>query len=146
MCYNLERFVTAQNSPDIYSNYECAMKEMNAGIKHCHWIWYIFPQLRGLGHSHNSFYYGIADLGEANAYMQHPLLAKRLVEISETLLAVPKTNPYDIFSPVDVRKLQSSMTLFSKTDHANPVFRAILEKFFHGKEDPATLSILEQKA
>lgn len=146
MCYDLERFVTAQNSPDIYSNYECAMKEMKAGVKHCHWIWYIFPQLRGLGRSQYSYHYGIVDLDEANAYMHHELLGKRLIEISEVLLAVPKNNPYQIFSGVDVRKLQSSMTLFSKTNDANPVFRAILEKFFDGKEDPATLSLLEQKA
>ena len=143
--YDLERFVIAQNSPDIYSNYECALREMKAGIKHCHWIWYIFPQLRDLGRSQKSYYYGIADLGEANAYMQHELLGKRLIEICETLLAVPKTNPYTIFSSTDVRKLRSSMTLFSETENAHPVFRQVLEKFFDGKEDPETLSRISKK-
>ena len=133
--FDLERFVKAQEN-----TYDIALKEVQNGQKKTHWMWFIFPQLVGLGSS----YYGISGLEEAQAYMQHELLRSRLLEISNALLKVDE-NIIDIFGYPDCFKLQSSMTLFSLVDSSIPVFQEVLEKFYEGKRDEVTLKLLYNK-
>ena len=134
---DLTRFVTAQAA-----DYLIALAEIRAGRKGSHWIWYIFPQLRGLGFSHNATYYGIIDLQEASAYLRHPQLGPRLIEISEALLQLPTNNPTLVMGSPDDLKLRSSMTLFAQVPDADPVFSEVLDKFFKGQPDQSTLSLL----
>lgn len=138
--YNLERFIDAQNK---YNTYKTAISEIKTGRKHSHWIWYVFPQLKGLGFSYNSNYYGIEDSNEAKKYLEHPILGHRLVEISEALLNLQENNPKVVMggSPDDM-KLQSSMTLFDSVSKPNSVFHSVLDKFFSGEKDQKTLKIL----
>lgn len=143
--YQLERFLVAQNESIPCATYQQALQEVRNGCKINHWIWYIFPQLKGIGHSSRSYFYGISGLEEANAYMKHEILSARLIEISEALLALPYNNPYPIFGDIDTAKVRSCMTLFSKTEHPHPVFHKVLEKYYDGKEDPRTLEMLEKK-
>lgn len=146
--YNLERFVEAQNE---YGTYELALSEIKAGRKRSHWIWFIFPQLKGLGFSYNAQYYGIEDSNEAKKYLEHPVLGPRILEISEALLKLQENDPAVVMggSPDDM-KLKSSMTLFAAVSEAvseavstpDSVFHQVLEKFFGGKMDEKTLKIL----
>ncbi len=146
--YNLERFIEAQNE---YETYETALSEIKAGRKRSHWIWFIFPQLKGLGSSYNAQYYGIEDSNEAKEYLEHPVLGPRLLEISEALLKLQENDPAVVMggSPDDM-KLKSSMTLFAAVSEAvsevasthDSVFHQVLEKFFGGKMDEKTLKIL----
>ena len=139
--YELSRFVKAQ--AQAYAGYETALREMRAGSKASHWIWYIFPQLKALGLSEMAVYYGIADLEEARAYMQHPSLSVNLREISEALLGLDTNDPLKVMSAsVDVKKLRSSMTLFAEAAPECDVFQKVLDKYFEGKKDHATLRIL----
>ena len=140
--YDLERFVKAQNVGDTY---EQALKEIKAGRKRSHWIWFIFPQLKGLGFSYRSQYYGIEDLDEAKSYLAHNVLGARLVEISEALLQLSENDPLVVMggSPDDM-KLKSSMTLFALASGGVSVFHRVLEKFFAGKMDDRTLRILSK--
>ena len=135
--YNLERFVEAQNE---YDTYETALKEIKAGRKRSCWIWFIFPQLKGLGFSYNAQYYGIEDSNEAKAYLNHPVLGPRLLEISGELLKLQENDSAVVMggSPDDM-KLQSSMTLFAAVSENDSVFHRVLEKFFDGKMDEKTL-------
>ncbi|CAH1664415.1 Calpastatin [Hyphomicrobiales bacterium] len=136
--FNLQRFLDAQESvwPD-------ALAEMKAGRKRSHWIWFVFPQMRGLGLSPNSEFYGIASLDEAQAYLAHPVLEMRLATIVEAVLAHEGKSANAIFGSPDDMKLRSSMTLFDTAsgDGANP-YRAVLRGFFDGVPDPRTLALL----
>lgn len=124
--YDLERFVTAQAMA-----YDTAYEEMSEGRKRGHWIWYIFPQQKGLGHSYNSEYYGLDGEGEARAYLSHPILGQRLRDICEVLLQHAGQRDIDLImgSGIDVLKLQTSMNLFNRIS-PNDVFMKVLEAFF----------------
>ena len=133
---SLDRFAEAQKQ-----HFGDALDEIRAGKKRTHWMWFIFPQLRGLGQSETSRFYGIDGLREATGYLNDERLRENLVCISAALLALDKP-AYAIFGSPDDMKLRSSMTLFSKVPGADPVFRKVLDKFFDGAPDPATLQLL----
>lgn len=139
MSYDLERFVTAQ-----VRDYEIALNEIRNGRKKEHWMWYIFPQLEGLGRSYTSMKYGIKGIGEAEAYLNHEILGKRLVEISEALLALESNDAESLFGWTDSKKLKSSMALFSQVENAPTVFEAVLKKYFQGLVDKRTLKMLAE--
>ena len=135
---DLERFRAAQRG-----SYESALREIKNGRKNGHWMWYIFPQLSGLGMSATSLYYGISGLAEARAYMADPLLGPRLIEISSALLELETDRPQDVFWYPDDMKLRSCMTLFAAAAPDCDVFGRVLEKFFRGAPDEITLSLLD---
>jgi uncharacterized protein (DUF1810 family) len=135
--FDLQRFVAAQ--ADIYQE---ALGEIRDGRKRTHWMWFIFPQLAGLGMSPTSQHYGITGLREAAAYLSHSLLGPRLIECSEAVTLVAGRSARDIFGSPDDMKLRSSATLFSRVTDANPVFRRILEQYFDGQLDPRTIALL----
>ncbi|MGR3498821.1 MAG: DUF1810 domain-containing protein [Limimaricola soesokkakensis] len=135
---SLDRFVEAQRS-----SYATALSEIRAGQKRSHWMWYIWPQLRGLGHSQMAQHYGIADAAEARAYLAHPTLGPRLVEISRAMLAHRGRAPEDILGGIDALKLRSSATLFAAQPGADPAFGEILEAFYDGPDD-RTLALLDR--
>lgn len=139
--YNLERFKKVQDNT--YSGYATALAEVKAGRKRSHWIWYVFPQIKGLGHSYNSEYYGISCLAEAEAYLADGILGARLREITQALLDIDGKSATEIFGRIDAMKVKSSMTLFD-TVAPSGVFSAVLEKYYDGKHDVLTLSILRQ--
>lgn len=134
---DLSRFIKAQEN-----DHAIALAEIKKGRKRSHWMWYIFPQVQGLGFSSTSKYYAIKDIDEAAAYLKHPVLGSRLVEICRALLALESDNATQIFGDPDDMKLRSSMTLFASVPGADPVFEAVLKKFFGGKKDERTLEIL----
>ncbi len=134
---NLERFISAQAI-----NYDEALKEIQNGRKTTHWMWYVFPQVQGLGNSEMARRYAIADLEEAEAYLAHPALGARLIQISKAMLSLPGNDAYNILGSPDDMKLRSCMTLFSKVPGADPVFREVLTKFYNGQEDERTLRVL----
>src|SRR5690606_6493004 len=133
----LQRFLDAQEK-----DYAVALPEIKNGRKKSHWIWYIFPQIKGLGFSETSRFYAIKDLQEAEAYLQHPVLGERLIQISNALLELPENDANKIFGSPDDLKLKSSMTLFASIDNKNQVFSKVLDKFFNGERDIKTLQIL----
>lgn len=134
---NLERFVKAQEN-----DYYTALNEIRAGHKVSHWMWYIFPQLKGLGKSSMSSYYGIEDGNEALQYYQHPILGQRLIEISKALLQLPEElTSLDIFGSIDSWKLKSCMTLFFQVSN-DEVFNNVLMKFYDGRKEQRTMSKL----
>ena len=133
----LERFIRAQE--DIYQS---ALQEITAGRKIGHWMWYIFPQLAGLGRSSTSEYYGIRGLPEAKEYIVNDVLGARLIEISNAVLQLPTSNAYEVFGSPDNMKLKSSMTLFAMADADRYVFYEVLEKYFGGDLDKRTLNLL----
>lgn len=133
----LERFTDAQ----VYA-YPAALREIRNGRKESHWMWFIFPQLRGLGRSDTAQFFGIAGAAEAREYLAHPVLSARLTEITGALLELPETNPVRIFGPVDALKLRSCMTLFAAVSEPDSVFRQVLQKYYGGTEDPLTLELL----
>ena len=133
----MNRFIEAQEN-----NYATALAEIRNGRKQSHWIWYVFPQIRGLGQSETSKYYAIRDLQEATEYLQHPVLGKRLIEISRALLELKEDNAHKIFGSPDDLKLRSSMTLFALVKDADPVFQQVLDKFFRGERDKNTLALV----
>ncbi|GAB3638159.1 DUF1810 domain-containing protein [Hymenobacter arcticus] len=134
---NLQRFLDAQATA-----YPQALAEIHAGRKRSHWMWFIFPQIQGLGFSQISKHYAINDLEEAEAYVQHPVLGERLVEISTALLGLASSDANRVFGDPDDLKLKSSMTLFAAVPGANPVFEAVLAKFFRGGHDAKTRQLL----
>lgn len=142
MDYDLWRFIKAQSLP--YSGYSTALEEIKAGRKRSHWIWYIFPQLKGLGHSYNAEYYGIAEREEAEAYLADATLGLRLREISLALLAVNGKSASEILGDIDAMKVKSSMTLFDAISPGD-VFAAVIDKYFDGKRDGLTLKMLDRK-
>lgn len=134
----LERFHKAQE----YS-YETALAEIKKGRKSSHWMWYIFPQIAGLGRSSTAQYYAIQDLQEAVNYINDEILGKRLVEISEALLALETNDAYAVFGCPDNMKLKSSMTLFTVAAPEYEVFWKVLDKFFKGQQDKRTIQLLK---
>lgn len=136
---SVERFIEAQKN-----SYDTALREIQTGRKRSHWIWYIFPQIQGLGFSATARYYAIKDREEAEAYMAHPVLRQRLLEISEALLGLESDDARDVMGYPDDLKLKSSMTLFAEISE-EPVFSSVLNKFFQGEVDERTIQILEQK-
>ncbi|MGI4883781.1 MAG: DUF1810 domain-containing protein [Janthinobacterium lividum] len=137
---NLQRFVDAQQTA-----YQQALAEVKNGHKRSHWMWYIFPQIQGLGFSDISRHYAIADLAEAAAYRAHPVLGPRLVEICTALLGLAGDDAGRVFGSPDDLKLKSSMTLFAAVPGADSVFQAVLAKFFNGVRDAKTLQIVGQR-
>lgn len=137
--YDLSRFLEAQNN-----SYDTALREIRAGRKRSHWMWYIFPQIRGLGYSAMAQHYAIRDLGEAREYLQHPLLGPRLIEISEALLSLDEPDPRRVMGSPDDLKLRSCMTLFQCAAPDQPVFGKVLDKFYGGRPDERTLEILNR--
>lgn len=135
--HNLDRFVTAQQGV-----WEDALGELRRGRKTSHWMWFIFPQLSGLGRSAMAHTYGIASLDEARAYLTHPVLGARLYEATAALLAAPGSAE-TILGDVDAMKLRSSMTLFALAADDPAPFRAALDRFFAGHEDAATIDVLK---
>ena len=133
---NLERFVEAQ-----IVDYQTALAEIRAGRKQTHWIWYIFPQLKGLGQSHFSQYYGISGREEAIAYLSHETLGQRLREITQALLSIDGKEAIDILGRIDAQKVRSSMTLFDAVS-PNDIFAQLLEKFYRGRRCAHTLKFL----
>ena len=134
---DLKRFLKAQEQ-----TYEAALGEIRNGKKEGHWMWFIFPQISGLGFSDTSKFYAIQGQQEAAAYLNHEILGKRLVTISTELLKLPVHNPDAIFGSVDSMKLRSSMTLFAQLEHSHPVFQQVLDKFFGGAMDETTIRLL----
>ena len=141
--FDAKKFIDAQN--DSYGSYDQALAEIRNGQKMGHWIWYVFPQLRGLGMSSTSQYFGIRDLDEAKEYLQNQLLRNRLIEISEALLE-QTGNIKNIVGYVDAMKVRSSMTLFMAADPDIEVFGKVLDKFYDGKPDDITLRIIGKNA
>ena len=136
---DLNRFLIAQKT-----DYDSALAEIRSGRKRTHWMWYIFPQVQGLGFSETSRFYAIRDRAEAEQYLKHPELSARLIEICNELLKVPGNNASQIFGSPDDMKLKSSMTLFNSLPGADPVFQQVLQKFFQGKPDVRTMQIIGQ--
>ena len=135
--YDLDRFVRAQAEV-----YPVVLAELKRGRKETHWIWFIFPQLAGLGSSAAAKFYAISNLEEAQQYLRHPLLGKRLRECCEVLCSLPDSEIADIFGYPDNLKLCSSMTLFECAADDPDVFICVLQKFYNGKRDPVTLKLL----
>jgi len=134
--YRLQRFVDAQNMD---GTYESAVAELRAGRKVSHWMWFIFPQAMGLGHSPMAREFGISSIAEAQAYLQHPLLGARLRECARILMEVEGKSAADILGHIDAVKLRSSMTLFMTAGPEEPTFREVLDKYFHGSADQETI-------
>lgn len=137
--FDLERFVAAQDNGGTYDG---ALAELRRGRKESHWMWFVFPQVAGLGRSPTARHYAIGSLAEARAYLAHPVLGPRLRECSAALLDVPGRSAVQILGGIDAQKLRSSMTLFHRADPDAEVFRQVLEKYYDGEADPATDSRL----
>jgi uncharacterized protein (DUF1810 family) len=137
--FNLNRFTSAQEG--IYNR---VLAELKNGEKRTHWMWFIFPQIDGLGFSSASKYYAIKSIEEARHFLSHPALGKRLLECAEAVLAVEGRSVAEIFGYPDDMKLKSCMTLFVSVSDAHPVFVRVLEKYFNGEHDARTLQLLEQ--
>ena len=138
---SMMRFIQAQER-----TYSVALEEIKNGRKQSHWMWYVFPQIQGLGHTSTSQYYAIKDIEEATEYLNNTVLGTRLVEICNELLNLDSNDAYSIFGSPDYKKLKSCVTLFSQVEGTNPIFVKVLEKFFDGKPDCRTLSILDKRS
>lgn len=137
----LERFVTAQ---DADGTYDTALAELRAGRKRSHWMWFVLPQVAGLGRSPTAMRYAVTDLAEARAYLAHPVLGPRLLACVDALLALPGSDPVAVLGGVDAVKLRSSMTLFARADPDEPRFAAVLQQYFDGAEDDSTDALLRR--
>lgn len=135
--YDLRRFVDAQELV-----YDTVLEELRNGRKRSHWIWFVFPQLQGLGHSPTAVRFGISSLDEARAYLAHPVLGPRLRECARLIGVIEGRSVDDIFGWPDNLKVRSSMTLFTRATDDNAEFRAVLDKFYNGEDDPATVELL----
>jgi uncharacterized protein (DUF1810 family) len=135
--YDLRRFVDAQ-----VGIYDTVIDELTAGRKRSHWMWFVFPQLRGLGSSPTAVRFGISSADEARAYLEHELLGPRLRECATLVARIDGRSAEEIFGRPDDMKLRSSMTLFARATEDNAHFVAVLDKFYGGEEDPATLALL----
>jgi uncharacterized protein (DUF1810 family) len=133
--FDLERFLDAQNAG---GTYDAALAELRAGHKATHWMWFVFPQIEGLGRSPTAQHYAIASLEEARAYLEHPVLGARLRESAAALLAVEGRTAEQILGGIDALKLRSSMTLFARAGPAEPVFAEVLDRYCGGEGDAAT--------
>jgi uncharacterized protein (DUF1810 family) len=139
--YDLSRFLTAQDGV-----YERALAELKGGQKRTHWMWFIFPQIEGLGYSPTARRYSIKSIEEARQYLSHPVLGKRLVECTEAVLALKGGSVAEIFGYPDDMKFKSSMTLFEKVAGPGSVFSSSFDRYCHGDRDAATLKLLERSA
>ena len=137
--HGLERFVSAQNQADTFAT---AAAELRAGAKRGHWMWFVFPQIAGLGQSPTSRMYAIASLDEARAYVAHPVLGPRLIDCARILCELEGRTAQDIFGGIDAIKLRSSMTLFARAAPDNPVFERVLDAYFGAVPDAATERLL----
>lgn len=135
---DLKRFLEAQEN-----DFATALAEIRRGRKQSHWMWYIFPQIAGLGFSSTSKFYAVKDRAEAESYLAHPILGKRLIEISNALLEIEGKTANQIFGSPDDVKLKSSMTLFGALENTNPVFQSVLDKYFNGVKDQRTLELID---
>jgi uncharacterized protein (DUF1810 family) len=135
--YDLQRFVHAQDRM-----YDTVIDELRGGKKRSHWIWFVFPQLRGLGRSPTALHYGVASLAEARAYLAHDVLGPRLRECARLVASIDGQSVEDIFGFPDDLKVRSSMTLFARATDDNAAFIAVLDKFYNGEEDPVTVAAL----
>ena len=138
--YNLSRFLEAQ-----MVNYEGAMLELARGSKKSHWIWYIFPQIEGLGRSDTAKLYSIKSLEEGRAYLEHPVLGPRLVEACEILLSLKEASMDEVMGFPDDLKLLSSMTLFEVVSDSNSIFTKMIEFYYEGRRDKASLEIIKSR-
>ncbi len=136
---DLQRFIDAQAK-----NYSDALSEIISGKKRTHWMWYVFPQIQGLGMSEISKLYAIKDIYEAAEFLSHPVLGSRLIRICNELLDLESDDAHSIFGSPDDLKLRSSMTLFSSVPLADPVFQKVLDKFFDGRKDEKTIAVLKE--
>ena len=137
---DLNRFIDAQKR-----DYPAALAEIKNGRKQSHWMWYIFPQIQGLGFSETSRVYSIKNMREAQAFLNDPFLGPRLLDISNELLKLKTNDAHRVFGSPDDVKLKSSMTLFSSLPDPNPVFQRVLNKFFNGMKDTKTLQIISEE-
>jgi uncharacterized protein (DUF1810 family) len=135
--FDLQRFVDAQEN-----TYEQALSELRNGAKRSHWMWFVFPQLAGLGRSEMARFYAIAGLAEARAYLSHPILGPRLVECARALTGLDGRDAVVVFGGIDAQKLHSSMTLFARAAPGEPAFAAVLDHYFDGATDQGTTSRL----
>jgi uncharacterized protein (DUF1810 family) len=137
MAFDLDRFVAAQEGV-----YPAVLDELRRGRKTGHWIWFIFPQIAGLGRSETSRHYAIGSLAEARAYLEHPVLGPRLRECTDLLLGVEGRTADEILGSLDALKVRSSVSLFRRAAPDDPIFGQVLDRFFHGASDHATEAIL----
>jgi uncharacterized protein (DUF1810 family) len=137
MASHLDKYKRAQENA-----YSTALSEIQAGRKQTHWIWFIFPQIAGLGRSETSAFYALQNRREALEYYEDPLLGPRLIEISGALMQLPESNARQVMGSPDDLKLKSCMTLFASLPGVDPVFRQVLDKYFEGKQDERTLERL----
>ena len=135
--FNLDRFLTAQEDA-----YDTALDELRSGRKRSHWIWFIFPQLAGLGRSPTAQFYAINSIEEAQAYLAHPILGARLHECLKALQLLETTNAEAVFGELDAMKLRSSLTLFAEADPGDAILEAALDRWFEGERDRKTLQLL----
>lgn len=136
--YDLDRFIKAQDG--FYGSYATALSEISKGRKKSHWIWYIFPQVKGLGRSYESKYYGLDGLEEAKAYLEHPVLGERLREITTALLRLERGSAVEILGVIDAMKVKSCMTLFELVAE-DDVFGKVLDKYYDGQRCSITLRL-----
>lgn len=137
--YDLHRFVEAQDRAGTYRH---ALAELRAGSKQSHWMWFVFPQVAGLGRSPTAQHYAIGSLAEARAYLAHPVLGPRLRECAQALLDVEGRSAREILGGIDAQKLRSSMTLFLRADPDAEIFRLVLDRYYGGEADAATDALL----
>lgn len=138
--FNLKRFLDAQSN-----TYERALTEIKNGRKRSHWMWYIFPQYKGLGRSSTSMEYAIKSQEEANIYLNHPILGARLIEITKAFLSIENKTAYEVLGGPDDLKIKSSMTLFDAIQNENDLFDSVLEKYFEGNRCRRTISGLKNE-
>ena len=138
MSDSLNRFVKAQEN-----TYQYAFSEIERGKKETHWMWFIFPHISGLGHSETARYYAIKDIKEAELYLRHPVLGKRLTDISKLLLKIQGKSAREIFGKPDDLKLRSCMTLFGALENTDPVFQEVIDRYFDGQKDEKTLELVQ---
>lgn len=136
---DLDRFLYAQEL-----TYDKALDEVKNGKKESHWMWFIFPQIIGLGLSDTALLYSISGIGEAKLYLEHEVLGPRLVEITKEVLALETDDPVEVFGEVDALKLNSSMTLFDYVSEEDNVFKDVIDKFYDGKKDEKTLQLIRR--
>jgi uncharacterized protein (DUF1810 family) len=140
--YNLERFITAQEAGGTYGQ---ALAELQLGRKSSHWMWFVFPQVAGLGHSAAARTYALGSLAEARAYLEHDVLGPRLLECAQALVQHAGRSAEDILGGIDARKLRSSITLFLRAAPGETVFKTVLAQFFDGQPDEATDALLAEQ-
>ena len=136
----IERFIDAQNKI-----WPTPLEEIKNVRKRSHWMWYIFPQIAGLGNSETSRYYALADLAEAELFFYHPFLGSRLIELCDALLNLETSSALMVFGSPDNLKLHSCLTLFAELPQTNPIFERVIKKFFLGKKDRKTLELISEK-